>query len=296
MANQVNTQNTASKLKANAKKKQDQNKGQLSVAPDPKPLDDGREKVGAHLVREVRKMADKLEGALPDGISPDRIITIALTSIRNNPKLAQCEPASFLGSLMEAAQLGLEPNTALGEGYIIPYYIKERGQFEASFQMGYQGLLSLAYRTNKYARIYAHEVYANDEFEYELGLNKRLEHIPADIPEGEPIRYYACYHLTNGGHDFFTWSRERIDLHAKQFSQGQDNYSSPWNRNFDAMAMKTMLKKVLQYAPKSVELAEQMANDGAVISVDEQGNRKTVYAYEMQPKQITEQEETSQYE
>ncbi|MGP4063072.1 recombinase RecT [Halobacillus sp. H74] len=287
--NQVNTQNTASKLKMNAENKKQNQGQQLNVAPEAP-----KQEVGSTLVSTVKQMTAQLEDSLPSGIKPERIMRIALTSIRNNPKLAQCEKTSFLGSLLEAAQLGLEPNTSLGEGYIIPYYNKDRAQFEASFQMGYQGLLSLAHRTNKYHRIYAHEVFENDEFEFELGMNKRLYHVPADIPKGEPVRYYACYHLKNGGHDFFTWSKDRIEMHAQQFSQGIEKYSSPWNRNFDAMAMKTMLKKVLQYAPKSVELAEQMANDGAVISVDEEGNRDTTYVHEMQMEKIP--EETAQYQ
>lgn len=212
----------------------------------------------------IEKMEPEIKRALPKHITPERMARITLTAVRNNPKLAQAEPMSLLSAVMQSAQLGLEPNTPLGEAYLIPYMNRKKQMLEVQFQMGYKGLLSLAHRTGEYQSIYAHEVYPNDKFSYQLGLNKDLKHVPSDIPEGEPNYYYAVYHLKNGGYDFVVWSREKIIRHAKKYSAGIQKDSSPWKSDFDAMAKKTVLINVLDYAPKSIEFARQLSTDNTI--------------------------------
>lgn len=211
------------------------------------------------LVEWVNSLIPEIRRALPKHIDADRIARIAVTALRTNRKLQNCEPMSFIAALMQCSQLGLEPNTPLGEAYIIPY-----GR-EASFQMGYKGLLSLAHRTGEYKTIYAMEVYENDEFDYAYGLDPYLIHKPAEEPKGEPIKYYAVYHLKNGGKEFRVWSRKKIEQHAKRYSQAfQKGYTSPWKTDFDSMAKKTVLKDLLKYAPKSIEFARQLAMDETI--------------------------------
>lgn len=189
----------------------------------------------------------------------DRIARIALTAVRTTPKLLECDQTSFLAAIMQSAQLGVEPNTGLGQAYLIPY-----GK-NVQFQLGYKGLIDLAVRSGQYKAIYAHEVYVNDEFEYQYGLTKDLIHKPASSPEGEAIGYYAVYHLQNGGYDFVYWTKERIDKHAQKFSQAvQKGWTSPWKTNYDAMAKKTVLKEVLKYAPKSIELQKVVEADETI--------------------------------
>ena len=94
---------------------------------------------------------------------------------------------------MQAAQLGVEPNTPIGQAYLIPY-----GN-QVQFQLGYKGLIDLAYRSGEVQSIQAHEVHENDTFEYELGLNPKLKHVPAMKDRGPVILYYAVIKLKNGG-------------------------------------------------------------------------------------------------
>lgn len=207
----------------------------------------------------LKRMGPEIQRALPKHMDADRIARIALTAVRTTPKLLDCEQTSFLAAIMQSAQLGVEPNTGLGQAYLIPY-----GK-NVQFQLGYKGLIDLAVRSGQYKAIYAHEVYANDEFEFQYGLNKDLIHKPASNPEGEPIGYYAVYHLKNGGFDFVFWTKERIDQHAQKFSQAvQKGWTSPWKTNFDAMAKKTVLKEVLKYAPKSIELQKTIEADSTI--------------------------------
>ena len=206
----------------------------------------------------LQKMRPQLEKALPKHVDPDRILRIAMTSLRTTPKLRDCEPMSFLAALMQSAQLGLEPNTPLGEAYLIPY-----GK-NVQFQIGYQGILTLCYNTGLYKPIYAHEVFANDKFEYQLGLHKDIVHVPADESEGEPIYYYAVYTLKDGGSDFAVWSRKKIEKHRDQYSKSAGFNSSSWKTSPTSMALKTVLKAALKYAPKSIELAKQLAMDETI--------------------------------
>lgn len=204
-------------------------------------------------------MKSEIAIALPKHLEPERLLRIALTAFRTNEKLQNCNRTSILAALMQSAQLGLEPNTPLGEAYLIPY-----GN-ECQFQIGYRGMLSLAYRTGDYKMIYAHAVYKNDEFRFNYGLTPDLVHIPAAEPEGLPTHYYACYHLTNGGKAFRVWSAKQVKNHASKFSSAvKSGRKSPWETDPDAMALKTVLKDLLRYAPKSIEFARQLSMDETV--------------------------------
>ncbi len=220
----------------------------------------GAPKQGGETVFDlIKRMEGEIKRALPRQISPERFARVAMTAVRAKPELQTCTHASFLAALMQSAQLGLEPNTPLGQAYLIPY------AGEVQFQLGYQGLLTLAYRTGEYQSIYAHPVYKNDKFEYEYGLEQKLVHIPADDPEGEPIRYYAVYRLANGGFDFRVKSRQQIVKHRDKFSPSvKKGKPSPWQTDFDSMAMKTVLKELLRYAPRSAEFSAALAADESV--------------------------------
>lgn len=191
--------------------------------------------------------------ALPSVLTPERFTRMALTAMTKTPKLAQCTPASFMAAILEAAQLGLEPNTPLGQAYLIPY-----GN-SCQFQIGYKGLIDLAHRSGELKSVEAHEVYENDLFEFELGLEPKLVHKPAMKNRGEIIWYYAVYHLVNGGYGFEVMSREDIEKHAMKYSKTFKN--GPWQTDFDAMAKKTVLKKALKYAPLKSDFVRGVAVD-----------------------------------
>jgi len=211
----------------------------------------------------IESKKGELERALPATIGINRMISVAITTLMNNPKLRNCTQGSLLAGLVTSAQLGLEINTPLGHAYLIPY--KNNGKSEAQFQIGYQGLIELAFRTGKYAQIYSVIVYENDEFKVTYGLNRDLIHIPAEEKRGQVKGYYAVYKLTNGGYDFVYKTKVEMLAFAMDksipFKMG---YNTPWKTDFDAMAKKTVLKMVLKTAPKSAEIANAMAVDGTI--------------------------------
>lgn len=221
----------------------------------------------------LARMKPQIEKALPKHISGERMARVALTAYNSNAKLKECEPMSILAAVLISSQLGLEINTPLGQAYLIPY-----GK-QAQFQIGYKGLLDLAYRSGEYQVIYAMEVYENDEFDFEYGMDTFIKHKPARDPQGEPIYYYAVYKTKNGGSNFRVWSREKIQAHAKKYSQAvQKGWTSPWKTDFDAMAKKTVLKDLMKYAPMSIELAQQVSNDSMVATgINPDGEVQTEY-------------------
>lgn len=206
----------------------------------------------------ITVMAPAIKAALPSVMTPERFSRITLSALSANPKLKECTPQSFLGAMMTAAQLGLEPNTPLGQAYLIPF--KNHGRLECQFQLGYNGLIDLAYRSGEVSIIQAHTVYENDEFQYELGLDPKLRHVPAKSNRGKPIAYYAMFKTKDDGYGFQVMSMEDVMEHARKFSKSFGN--GPWQTNFNEMAKKTVLKKVLKYAPLKSDFVRGVSQDG----------------------------------
>lgn len=208
----------------------------------------------------IRAMEPEIKKALPSVITPERFTRMVFTALSSNPQLKECTPQSFLGAMMQAAQLGLEPNTPIGQAYLIPYRNKEK--LECQFQLGYKGLIDLAYRSGEVQSIQAHEVHENDTFEYELGLNPKLKHVPAMKDRGAVVLYYAVIKLKNGGEGFEVMSMDDVDQFARAKSKAYKK--GPWQTDFDEMAKKTVLKKVLKYAPLKSDFAKQVKEDETI--------------------------------
>lgn len=211
----------------------------------------------------VESMTGEIKKALPSVMTPERFTRITLSALSSNPELQQTTPQSFLGAMMTAAQLGVEPNTPLGQAYLLPY--RNKGTLECQFQLGYKGLIDLAYRSGEISVIQAHTVYENDEFHYEFGLEPKLEHKPAIKDRGEPIAFYAMFRMKDGiGYGFEVMSVDDVKLHAKKYSKSYNSAYSPWTTNFESMALKTVLKRVLKYAPLKSDFARQVSADESI--------------------------------
>ena len=217
----------------------------------------------------IKSMEPQIMKALPSAMTPERFSRICMTAISQNPQLAESTPASFAGAMMTAAQLGLEPNTPLGQAYLIPYKDYKKGVIECQFQLGYRGLIELAHRSGDLQSIEAHIVYEGDEFEYELGLEPKLVHKPAMTGRGNILWVYAIYKLKSGGYGFEVMSVEDINRHRDKFSKAAGRGFSPWTDNWEAMAKKTVIKRVLKYAPMASEFVRGMTADEASIDFKE---------------------------
>lgn len=245
----------------------------LANAPKNPPVNNGKDNTLRGL---VNRMLPEVSKAIPKAISkdlpPERFLRITISALSQNPDLEKCTQTSFLAAMMQAAQLGLEPNTTKGEAYLIPYYNKSIQAHECQFQLGYKGLLNLVYRSNQIRDLRATAVYEKDEFYYSLGLHPDLVHNPSlEQDRGEPTHYYASFRTVNGGEFFEVMSVEEIKKHANQYSVSyKRGYNSPWAKNFDGMALKTVIKKALKLAPMSSDFARSIETDESIKHVSEQ--------------------------
>lgn len=218
---------------------------------------------GQKTIRDyIRSMEGEIAKALPSVMTPERFTRITLSALSANRKLQECTPQSFLGAMMTAAQLGVEPNTPLGQAYLIPYFNGKSKKLEVQFQLGFKGMIDLAYRSGQISTITAHTVYENDSFEYEYGLETKLKHIPAKTNRGSAIYYYATFKTKDGGYGFEVMSREDVEAVRRASSKAADN--GPWVTHFDEMAKKTVLKRVLKYAPLKTEFVRELSSDSTI--------------------------------
>lgn len=186
--------------------------------------------------------------AVPKHLNADRMARIAATEVRKNKALLNTEPTSFLGSVMQAAQLGLEPGSALGQAYLVPY-----GN-QCQLIIGYKGMIDLARRSGQVLSLNAYAVREGDDFNFQLGLKPDIHHVPrleADRIK-KPITYvYAVATLKGGGYQFEVMSRAEVEaVKAKAKSK------NIWTNYFEEMAKKTVIRRLFKYLPVSIEALE----------------------------------------
>lgn len=188
----------------------------------------------------------------------ERLFWCMVDTARVTPKVLNCTPTSILSSLVKCAQLGLFPG-AMQESALIPY-----GD-DLTFQPMYQGLTKLCYQSGLVKDIACEVVYSNDFFEYMLGTEQYIKHIPADDDRGSFVGAYAVITLVYGGKIIKRMSAKEVgsiraksanDRNAKKY-----NKQSVWDSDFDAMARKTVLKQAIKLAPKSNKLLQAIELD-----------------------------------
>lgn len=197
-------------------------------------------------------------------------ISALIAIVNGNKYLQQCSAKSILGAAGLAATLKLSITPSLGHAYIVPY----KGQ--AAFHIGYKGAIQLAHRTGQYKVLHAGKIY-----EGEIRGTDPLtgEPIIGEKISDEVVGYIAHFELVNGFKKSLYMTKGEIEEHAKTYSQSYGSTSSPWTKQFDAMATKTVLKKLLcTWGILSVEMAMAMQADQSVVDktsftyVDNGGN------------------------
>ncbi len=204
--------------------------------------------------------------ALPRHMTADRLARIALTEIRKVPKLAQADPVSLLGAVIQCAQLGLEPGNALGHAYLLPFDKREKvnGQWktvatEVQLIIGYRGMIDLARRSGQIMSLEARAVYAGDTFRVRYGLDAELIHVPDfEGDQGDLKFVYAVAHLKDGGKQFEVMSHRDVEA-IRSRSKAKD--SGPWVTDYEAMAKKSVLRRLFKLLPVSIELQRAVGLD-----------------------------------
>lgn len=223
---------------------------------------------------------NRMRQILPDFLKPERIAGIAITELRNNQKLLNCDALSLVGAIIRAGQLGLDIDSMKGHAYLVPY------KNECQLIVGYKGMLTLANRSGKLKSIEVQEVRENDFFEMEHGDNHGLRHkiSPRRSERGQIIGYYAYAHLSNGGKMFEYMDQEEIN-EIKACSKSSNSYSSPWTTFPVEMSKKTVVRRLCKYLALSPDMDGAIGLDEMVDAGVQSENLKKIgktYAEELE--------------
>lgn len=212
---------------------------------------------------DVRKRFEDILGAKAPGF-----VSSIISAVKGNDALKVCDPMSIISSAAVAATLDLPINSNLGFAHIVPY------SGVAQFQMGWKGFVQLAIRTGQYKTMNASEIYA-DELEFWNPIKGELKLTPLetwkerDSGEGKIIGYASFFQTINGFEKYLYMTVGKVDRHAKKYSKSYQRGSGQWVKDFESMAMKTVLKLLLsKYGLLSIEMQKALRADQAVIDTE----------------------------
>ena len=228
----------------------------------------------------------RLAAIVPRHVDPMRVIELASSNARRDPKLLKCTTASILIATAQIAALGLEPGTALQQAYLVPRENRKKvgnewtAVFEASAIIGYRGLTLLAYESERITAT-AQCVFENDRFEECQGLEPKLVHRQSDGDPGEMRGAFAVWQFSDGRREHLYWPLRKLlahrDRHAPRSSyagnvriakQEDKPITGPWAEHFEAMCEKTMIRMAAKRWPLS---SDRMRHALTVDDAGEQG-------------------------
>lgn len=210
-------------------------------------------------VDSLRRVASKF-------MDPQRLVSIALVARARTPLLMKCSNESILLSLMQAAEMGLEPNTPLQHAALVPRKNKQTGGYECQFMPMYRGLIELGRRSGVLRTARAVPIYTCDEYAIVEGLVHTIEHKPhfthADF--GDPskvVMIYAVAQLVGGDIEWTYMTTPQIRRIQNRSPAGS---SGPWQTDWEEMAKKTVIRRLAKMLPLSNELAKaiEIGGDG----------------------------------
>ena len=254
-----------------------------------------------------------------------RFIASITSAVAVNPALQDCTPNTILAGALLGESLNLSPSPQLGQFYLVPFKNKKAGVTDAQFILGYKGYIQLALRTGQYRRL---NVVAVKEGEL-ISYNAFSEELVCNWIEDEERRaslktvgYAARFEYMNGFEKVLYWSKEKMlayaDRYSAAFSKEATNgkypkvsfadyeagkynkddewlYSSFWYKDFDGMAMKTMLRQIIsKWGIMLPEIQTAFDKDAVIADINSDDEIFTVPAENKEPPQIIEQNEPSE--
>ena len=238
----------------------------------------------------VKKQINQVVG----GKNGTRFISSIVSAVQSTPALQECTSPSIVNAALLGEALNLSPSPQLGQFYMVPFDNKKKGCKEAQFQLGYKGYIQLAIRSGYYKKLNVLAIKEGELIQYDP-LNEEIE---VELIEDDVIReetptmgYYAMFEYENGFRKTMYWTKKKMLAHAEKYSQAFKRnggakslelleqgeipekdlwkYSSFWFKDFDGMAMKTMLRQLIsKWGIMSIDLQNAIDKDMAVIHED----------------------------
>lgn len=212
-----------------------------------------------------------INNTLGDPKRASGFVTAITSAVATNPALQECEPVTILSAGLLGETLQLSPSPQLGQYYLVPFNDKKLGRKVAQFQLGYKGYIQLAIRSGQYKKLNAMAIKEGELIRFDP-LNEEIE---VQLIEDEAAReaaptigYYAMFEYLNGFRKVIYWSREKMQNHALEYSQGYRAHKGYtfWEKDFDSMAIKTMLRQLIsKWGIMSVEFQKAYEADMGVL-------------------------------
>ncbi len=191
---------------------------------------------------------DEFQAALRDTMNPEFFRRLVVTAATRSPTLMDCTHASLYQAALEIAQLQLEPNTELGEAYLIPYRNGRSGVTECQVQIGRNGWIKLAKRTGIVKGApNALPVYRGEKFVWQPGNTPEVLHQPSIEVEdkAEIVAAYAWIDFTDGSRAYEVLRKKDITRIKKAASRG-GKLSPAWREFEDRMVCRSALKRLIK--------------------------------------------------
>ena len=228
------------------------------------------------------------------GKNGTRFISSIVSAVQSTPALQECTSPSIVNAALLGEALNLSPSPQLGQFYMVPFDNKKKGCKEAQFQLGYKGYIQLAIRSGYYKKLNVLAIKEGELVRYDpLDEEVEVNLIDDDIlrEEAPTMGYFAMFEYENGFRKTLYWSKKKMLAHAEKYSfafyknggakslelleQGKIpekdmwKYSSFWFKDFDGMALKTMLRQLIsKWGIMSIDLQNAIDKDMAVIHED----------------------------
>nr|DAF48105.1 MAG TPA: RecT protein [Myoviridae sp. ctVKV3] len=207
--------------------------------------------------------------------------TSVMQIANSNTMLRTADPTSIFNAACMAATLNLPLQNGLGFAYIVPFKNNKERKVEAQFQIGYKGFIQLAQRSGQFKRLVALPVYKKQLLKKDFINGFEFDWEQEPEKDENPIGYYAYFKLVNDFSAELYMSHDDIVKHAQRYSQTFKKGFGVWHDNFEAMALKTVMKLLLsKQAPLSVEMQQAVLADQAVVKDAE--NQEFNYADNIQ--------------